>query len=187
MDSDISQLLQKAREGNETARELLYAELHSQLREQARGLMANEQVDHTLQATALVNEACVKLLREGVVDSSENRRQLFHAAIRAMRQVLVDHARARSTSKRGGEFTRQPLDIVLTNFERNHNATFLDLELALERLERESSREHEALTLRFFGGLTIAETAQLMGISDSTVESDWRLARAKLISWLHDG
>lgn len=186
MEPDISRLLQEARDGNETARDLLYSELHAQLRDQARGLLANEQVDHTLQATALVNEACVKLLREGVVDSSENRRQLFHAAIRAMRQVLTDHARARSTTKRGGEFTRQPLDVVLNNFERNHSVTFLDLELALERLQRESSREHEALTLRFFGGLTIAETAKLMGTSDSTVESDWRLARAKLVAWLKD-
>jgi len=186
-DSDISMLLQAAKDGSTEAQNALFERLHEQLRITAQGLMKNERIDHTLQATALINEACLRLLNEGVVDSAENRRQLFHAAIRAMKQVLVDHARARAAKKRGGSLQRQSLDIVLDQFESTHELSFLDLEISLERLQRESPREHEALTLRFFGGLTIAETARLTGSSESTVEADWRLARAKLMTWLKQG
>lgn len=181
---DISILLHKAREGNQSARDSLFAELVDQLRDQARGLMKNERADHTLQPTALVNEACLKLMQEGAVDSAENRRQLFHAATRAMRQVLIDHARGKSAQKRGGDHQKQPIDLVLEQFEAKHKLSFLDLDEALERLHKESPREFEALNLRFFAGLTIAETAELMKCSTGTVESDWRLARAKLMVWM---
>jgi len=181
---DFSQLIQKARDGDETARESLFAELHQQLRLHAQGLMRNERDDHTLQATALVNEACLRILNDGVVDSVDNRRQLFHAAIRAMRHVLVDHARARATQKRGGDLQRQPMDVVLDNFETTHDYSFLDLEQALDRLQADAPLEHETLSLKFFAGLTIAETASLMECSESTVEARWRLARAKLVTWL---
>lgn len=183
---EISALLQKAQDGSQTARDSLFSELTDQLRAQARGLMKHERADHTLQATALVNEACLKLMQEGVVDSAQNRRQLFHAATRAMRQVLIDHARSKSAQKRGGEYTKQPIDVVLDQFENKHKLSFLDLDVAMERLQKESPREFEALNLRFFAGLTIAETADLLECSPATVESDWRLARAKLLVWLKE-
>jgi len=182
--TDISILLQKAQLGNDAAREALFVELHDQMRTHARGLMQNERNDHTLQATALVNEACLRIFREGVVDTAGNRRQLFHVAIRAMRQVLVDHARARNSRKRGGDLEREPLDDVLDEFEQKHQLPFADLDEALEILQKEAPREHEALSLRFFAGLTIAETARIMECSESTVEADWRLARAKLLTRL---
>ena len=181
---EISVLLQKAQDGNQKARDGLFAELTDQLRRQAHGLMKNERADHTLQATALVNEACLRLMQEGVVDSAQNRRQLFHAATRAMRQVLIDHARSKSAKKRGGDYQKQPIDLVLDQFETKHKLSFLDLDVALERLQKESPREFEALNLRFFAGLTINEAAELMECSTATVESDWRLARAKLLVWL---
>ena len=188
MKSDISTLLVLAKEGSDEARQSLFSELHNHMRAKAKSLMSDERANHTLQATALINEACVKLLREGVVDSAENRRQLFHAAIRAMRQVLIDHARARDAQKRGGsQLKRQPMDFVLEHFEETHDMPFLDLENALQRLQQESPRQHEALTFRFFGGLSIGETAKLLECSVSTVESDWRLARAKLTMWLSAG
>lgn len=184
MPSDITSLLSNAKDGSEQARNTLFEKLQMDLRNHARVLMLNERDDHTLQASALVNEACLKIIQEGVLDSVDNRRQLFHSAIRAMRQVLIDHARARAARKRGGEWKRQSLDAVLENVESSHKVRYLDLEDALERLATESQRQHEALCLRFFGGMSIAETAEIMGCSESTVEADWRLARAKLVSWL---
>lgn len=183
---DISHLLDQAHGGSERAREDLFTILHRQMRQSARGLMNNERADHTLQPTALVNEACLKLMAEGSIDNAENRRQLFHAAIRAMRQILIDHARGRSTKKRGDGQQRHSLDVVLDNFETKHQLSFLDLEAALERLSEISPRGYEVLNLRFFGGLTVAETAELIGCSVGTVESDWRFARAKLMLWLQE-
>ena len=182
--TDLSQLLQDAKSGKTNAREALFAELVSQLRQHASLLLLNERADHSLQATELVNEACVRILQGDVVESVENKRQLFFAAIRAMRQVLVDHARARACQKRGHGMKARALDIVLANFEAKHQLSFLDLDVALEKLQNESPRLHETLSLRFFAGLTIADTAELLDCSDSRVEADWRLARAKLLHWM---
>ncbi|MFK7738197.1 MAG: ECF-type sigma factor [Pirellulaceae bacterium] len=154
------------------------------MRQHAQRLMRNERRDHTLQASALVNEACLKLMQEGAIETAENRKQLFYASIRAMRQVLTDHARSRLSLKRGGQLQRQPLDDVLQEVESTHQVPYLDLDVALERLAAESSRQYETLCLRFFAGLTIAQTSEMMECSESTVEADWRLARAKLLSWL---
>lgn len=183
---DFSILLSKAHLGSDQARDALFVMLHRQMRENARGLMKSERSNHTLQPTALVNEACLKLMAEGAIDSSANRRQLFHSAIRAMRQILIDHARARATRKRGVGLKRHSLETVLDNFESRHNVSFLDLEAALNRLKDSSPRGHEVLTLRFFGGLSVSETADLIGVSIGTVESDWRFARAKLMVWLEE-
>lgn len=181
---DLSQLLKEAKSGRRDAREAFFAELVSQLRRHASHLLKNERPDHTLQATALVNEACVRILQGDVVASVDNKRELFFAAIRAMRQVLVDHARSRKTLKRGQAFQSRPLDIVLANFEAKHQMSFLDLEIALEKLQEQNPRLHETLLLRFFAGLTIRETAELLECSDSRVEADWRLARVKLLNWM---
>jgi len=145
-----------------------------------------ERSGHTLQATALVNETCLKILQGDVVNTAENRRQLFFSAIRAMRQVLVDHAKGRNAAKRGKGVKPQSLDYVLQHFEARHRVSYLDLEIALERLQAQSPRLHETIILRFFAGLTIAESAEVMGCSDSRVETDWRLARAKLLKWIGD-
>lgn len=181
---DISLLLEQVREGDSESREVLFRRLHFEMRESARRLMKNERSSHTLQATALVNEACMKMLSEGVVDSAENRRQLFSAAIRSMRQILIDHARGRAAKKRGAGSKRHPIDVVLENFESKHQTSYPELEDALERLRKSSPRKAEVLTLRFFGGLTIEETAEFLECSVGTVESDWRFARAKLLVWL---
>ena len=177
-------MLADARDGDVDSREALFRQLHKEMRVSARRLMKNERSSHTLQATALVNEACLKMMSEGVVGTVENRRQLFFAAIRSMRQILIDHARGRATQKRGAGLERHPIDIVLENFETQHQLSYPDLEEALGKLREASPRQAEVLNLRFFGGLTIAETAELVGCSVGTVESDWRFARAKLLVWL---
>jgi len=182
--SELSALLERAQDGSVNARDSVYSLLHQQLRHHAYQLMRNERPDHTLQASALVNEACLKLIAEGALDSVANRRQLFHTAIRAMREVLIDHARACAAQKRGCGMQRQVFDEVLDRFEATHSHSFLDLEDALQRLKVEAPREYDALNFRFFGGLSIAETARLLDCSPSTVEADWRFARAKLLQWL---
>lgn len=182
---EISQLLGDAHDGN--TRNVLFEMLHRKMRSDARGLMKGERADHTLQPTALVNEACLKLIAEGTIESSSNRRQLFFSAIRAMKQVLIDHARAKLTKKRGAGLAKQSLDIVLDNFESKHDVSFLDLESAMTRLKDSSPRAFEILNLRFFGGLTVPQVAELIGCSVGTVESDWRFARAKLLIWLRWG
>ena len=179
-------LLQQVKDGDDSARERLFLELQSELRDMAGGLMRRERPDHTLQATALVNEACVKLLDSDAMKSATSRRYFFGMANRAMRQILVDHARKRSATKRGGEYQRGSLDIVLENFEASSGCQFADLETSLESLQQQSPRQREVVELKFFSGLSIAEIAEVLEVSEGTVERDWRLARAKLYQQLKE-
>jgi RNA polymerase sigma factor (TIGR02999 family) len=183
---DVSVLLDQVKQGDESARERLFRELQSELRDMAAGLMRRERPDHTLQATALVNEACIRLLDSDAIQNASDRRYVFGMANRAMRQILVDHARRRQTVKRGGDYQRGSLDIVLDNFESMNGCQFEDLEASLESLERESPRQREVVELRFFSGLSIPEVAEVLEVSVGTIERDWRLARAKLYSQLRD-
>ena len=187
---DVSVLLEKVKCGKASgqldATNELFNHLTVQLRMIAEGMLSCEKAGHSLQVTALVNETCLKILQGNAVDSADNRRQLFFAAIRAMRQVLIDHARIRDAVKRGKGVKPQSIDYVLLNFEAKHRVSYLDLEIALEKLQAQSPRLHETISLRFFGGLTIAEAAEVMNCSESRVESDWRLARAKLLMWIGD-
>lgn len=182
---DVSILLDRARSGDEQAHGELFNAINDDLRQLAGNLMRQERKDHTLQASALVNEAYVRMCDQGIVQSAENRRYLFGAANRVMRQILVDHARSRSAKKRGGEAKRNALDVVIDNFETNHATNFLDLDEALDKLGAESPRQREVVELKFFSGLTIEQTAELLGCSHGTVEGDWKLAKAKLYRWLN--
>ena len=141
-------LLQQLKQGDESARDRLFITLQSELRDMAGALMRRERPDHTLQATALVNEACIKLLDSDAFSNVSDRRYMFGMANRAMRQILVDHARRRRTDKRGGEFQRASLDIVLDNFESQNQCQFEELEAALESLEAVNSRLKD-------GGITL--------------------------------
>lgn len=180
----VSLLLQKARTGDEAAHQELFEAISGEMRQLAGGLMRGERADHTLQASALVNEAYVRMREQGVVENAENRRYLFGAANKAMRQILVDHARTRQAKKRGGEANRNALDTVIDNFETHNEMNFLDLDDALTRLGEDSARQREVIELKFFSGLTIDQMASVLGCSHTTVENDWKLARAKLFRWL---
>jgi RNA polymerase sigma factor (TIGR02999 family) len=181
---EVSMLLQQVKGGDESAREKLFGQLQSELRDMAAALMRSERPDHTLQATALVNEACVRLLDSDAINNASDRRYFFGMANRAMRQILVDHARKRQTIKRGGEYQRGSLDIVLENFEQSNGCRFDDLEASLDALEQDSPRQREVIELRFFSGLSIPEVAEVLDVSVSTIEREWRLARAKLFKQL---
>ena len=186
--TDISLLLEQVQFGGTnahlTATNALFDQLTVQLRTIAEGMLRNERDGHSLQATALINETCLKILQGDVVNNAANRRQLFFAAIRAMRQVLIDHAKNRNAIKRGRGEKPLALDCVLQHFEAKHQMSYLDLEIALEKLQAQSPQLHETISLRFFAGLTIAESAEVLECSKSRVQADWRLARAKLLMWI---
>ncbi len=181
---DVSRLLRQVKGGDDSAKEQLFGQLQSELRGMAAALMRGERPDHTLQATALVNEACIRLLDSDAINNASDRRYFFGMANRAMRQILIDHARQRQTVKRGGDYQRGSLDIVLENFETSNGCRFDDLEASLEMLGDDSPRQREIIELRFFSGLSIPEVAEVLDISVSTIERDWRLARAKLFKQL---
>ena len=188
---DITRLLSDSASGDERARarlvELLFTELHTLARVQ----MASEKGGHTLGATALVSEAYLKLFRPGAgeggspVEPWADRRAFFAAAVTAMRRVLVDHARARLTKKRGGS-SRRPMpnfdaDAVAAA-ESLEPAEFLSLDEAISRLHEVDERAAQVTRLRFFAGLSVEAVAELLEVSDRTVLRDWNFARA----WLRD-
>lgn len=151
----------------------LYEELHRIAARQ----FASERAGHTLQPTAIVSEAYLKLSRQGGLPSLE-RTQLLGIASHAMRQVLIDHARRRGARKRGGEVKRTTLGDVGAEVDVDE---LLALDEALDRLERIDSRLRRVVECRFFGGLTADETAEALGVTRRTVQRDWAKARA----WLH--
>lgn len=154
---------------------------YGELRRLAAAKMAAERPDHTLDATALVHEAYLRL---GGDQAFENRSDFLRAAAEAMRRILVDHARARNAEKRGGGRRRVPLDEAIRWRESPEH--LLALEDVLKRFAAEEPRKAELVTLRFFGGMTMPEAAQVLGVSVPTAERWWTFARAWLYSELGD-
>lgn len=163
-------------DGDEAARDALIPVVYDQLRRIARQHLRRERPGHTLQTTALINEAYLKLVEQSV--SWQSRNHFFGIAARLMREVLVDHARARQRLKRGGN--PQQISLTAAEDEQEESADLLALNDALETLAEVDPQRSQIVELRFFGGLTIAETAQAMRISTPTVERGWRAARAWL-------
>jgi RNA polymerase sigma factor (TIGR02999 family) len=176
---NLTALLDAIRDGREGAADRLVTAIYAELRRLAGGLMRHERPGHTLQPSALVHEALLRLLGGDALAELPDRRHLFAAASRAMRQVLVDHARRRRTSKREGGRARVPLDEALAGLAEQH-FDVLALHEALDRLAGEHPRPAQVVDLRFFGGLTVPEVAELLAVSNTTVEADWRFARAWL-------
>ena len=172
-------LLHAVRAGEPDARDRLVRAVYGEFRRMAGDLMRRERPGHTLQPSALVNEAILKLFEGDVLTNAPNRRYLYAAAAQAMRQALVDHARKRDAAKRDGGRKRVPLDAVLACFEEKR-LDILALDEALDRLIAMSERQGLVITLRFFAGLSVPEVADSLGVSVATVESDWRAARAWL-------
>jgi RNA polymerase sigma factor (TIGR02999 family) len=176
---ELSVLLEEARAGREGARDRLVQAIYSELRRTAGGLMRHERPDHTLQPSALVHEALLRLLSGETLADVPNRCYLFAVAAQAMRQVLVDHARRRRAAKREGGRARVPLDEALGALEEQ-GLDIIALHEALDRLAQAHPRQAHVVTLRFFGGLSVPEVAEALAVSVTTVESDWRFARAWL-------
>ena len=179
---DATELLQRVGEGRHDAEapllSLLYGELHGLARRHMRG----QSSAHTLQPTALLHEAWVRLVGDAV-GPFENRQHFLAFASRAMRNVLVDHARARKAQKRGGDRERVPLDDAVASYEAQ-GFDVLELEAALTRLAEQEPELVRLVELRFFGGLEMREAAEVLGVSLSTAERRWRMARMWLRSAL---
>jgi RNA polymerase sigma factor (TIGR02999 family) len=176
---ELTALLVEARAGDVAAKERLTRAVYGELRRMADALMRRERPDHTLQPSALVHEALIRLFDSDALDQAQDRRYLFAAAAQAMRQVLVDHARRRDADKRGGRRERVPLDGVLQYFEERR-LDVIALHEALDQLMVLHERQGLVVALRFFTGLSVPEVADVLGVSAGTVEGDWRIARAWL-------
>ena len=168
--------------------EELFPHVYDELRRLARGYMSRETPGHTLQPTALVHEAYLKLVDQTRVDW-RGKTHFFAVGARIMRRLLVDHARERGAQKRGGGWRPVTLSDVLgpVGADALDPEQLLDLDSALERLAEIDEREAKVVTLRFFGGLTVEQVADVLGVSKRTVENDWRHAQAWLRRRLSDG
>jgi RNA polymerase sigma-70 factor, ECF subfamily len=176
--SCVTQLLEKSEPGERHAEERLFADVYSELRALAARYLQRERKNHTLQPTALVHEAYLKLAGQTRVDW-QGRAHFLAIAAQAMRQILVDHARRHRAAKRGGNRHCIALDDNLV-IESSRDVDLLALEDALSRLTKLDPRQARMVELRFFGGLGIAEVAEVMGISKRSVEREWTMVRAWL-------
>jgi RNA polymerase sigma factor (TIGR02999 family) len=175
---EVTELLLDWREGNQEAIDRLMPLVYNELRRLAAYHMKRERPDHTLQASALINEVYLRLVDQKSV-SWQNRAHFFGIASRLMREVLVDHARSRNYAKRGGD--RQKVDIEkVAELAQENSPDLIALDDALKSLASIDERQSRIVELRFFGGLTSEETAEVLGISLRTVEREWNMARAWL-------
>jgi RNA polymerase sigma factor (TIGR02999 family) len=165
--------------GDESALALLIPLVEHQLHQIARRCMAGERVGHSLQATALVNEAYLRLIDAKHV-SWKDRTHFLAVAARVMRHILVDHARSKQYQKRGGQAVRVTLDEALVVADEP-DQDFVALDHALNALALVDSRKSQVVELRFFGGLTLEETADALSVSRDTVKRDWKMAKLWLL------
>lgn len=159
---------------------MLLPVVYDELKRMAASHLRRERSDHTLQATALVHELYVRLVDQTAL-TWENRAHFFGIAAQAMRQILVDHARSRAAVKRGGDQRKVTLDDLLSGGAAAGSPDLLDINDALDRLTTLDPDQGRIVELRFFGGLTVEEVAEVMDISPTTVKREWRTAKA----WLH--
>lgn len=185
MSTDTRDVLRRLADGDERALDELVPLVYDDLRRVARGQLAREHPDHTLDTTALVHESYLRLVGSTAIDV-ESRAHFLSVAARAMRRILVDHARRRQAQKRGGGVVPEPLAPGLA-VVRNRSPQLLALDDALERLEELDSRQARVVEYRVFAGMTVEETAKMLGVSPATVKRDWTVARAWLNRQLRPG
>jgi RNA polymerase sigma factor (TIGR02999 family) len=176
---DVTKLLAAWSQGDEEARDKLLPLVYHELRRVASRYLRNERRDHTLQATALVHETYLRLVEQKRT-RWQSRAHFFGVAAQLMRRILVDHARRHATAKRGGALWRVGLD-ENTPAKAPRDVEMVVLDDALEELAGFDPKQARLVELRFFGGLTLQETAEVLGISVATVKREWSTARA----WLH--
>jgi RNA polymerase sigma factor (TIGR02999 family) len=182
--STVTELLRAWGDGDEAALGELIPLVESELRRLARVYMARERIGHTLQTTALINEAFLRLIDARQV-AWQDRAHFLGIAARLMRRVLVDHARARGMQKRGGGAYKVPLDDALAASPAP-DLNVLALDRALEALAAVDERKCRVIEMRVFAGMTVEETAEALRVSADTVKRDWRLARLWLVRELEN-
>lgn len=178
-ETDVTALLSEMSKGNASAAERVVPIIYEELKRLARRYMRRERSDHTLQTTALVHEAYLKLVGQESVNW-QSRSHFYGVASQMMRRILTDYARRNLRLKRGGDKDILPLDEALV-FSPEHSEELLNLDEALGRLAKLDARQGRIVELRFFAGLTVEETAEFLRISPKTVKRDWAVAKA----WLH--
>ncbi len=183
---DITRLLQRVAQGESGAAEELYQQVYDELHRLARRQMKGALSGQTLQPTALVGEAWLRLEKAGADGGYKSRQHFLAVASRAMRSALVDQARRRNAEKRGGARKREPLELAVDLYEERC-VDLLALDDALEQLGAEEPRQSKVVEMRFFGGLTMREIADSLGVSGATVDRDWQLARIFLQGQLKAG
>jgi RNA polymerase sigma factor (TIGR02999 family) len=182
---DTTALLVDVREGNDNAEQALYDEVYTELRQRAQGQRKRWQGDPSLRTTALVHEAYLKLVGQEE-QSWKSRSHFFAVASQAMRHILLNEARRRRAEKRGGDAPVLSLDALRSSFGRAPATTeerdemLVVLDTALTQFEEEYPRAARVVECRFFGGMTIEETAEALSISEATVNRDWKVARSRL-------
>jgi RNA polymerase sigma factor (TIGR02999 family) len=176
---DVTVLLQNAQAGDHEALDQLLPLVYGELKRIAAGHLRRERSDHTLQATALVHEAYLRLVQQHSVDW-RNRAHFFGIAAEMMRRILVNYAVQQNADKRGGKAERFSLDDA-TSLAAQSEVDLLLLDEALSKLATFDASQARIVELRFFGGLTVEEVAEVLGVSESTVKREWRAAKA----WLH--
>jgi len=178
--NNVTQLLVELTDGNTRVLELLLPIVYNELRSLANNYLRRERADHTLQPTALVHEAYMKLVDQKNVQW-QNRAHFFGVAANIMRRILVDHARKHNADKRGGEFAKEQLEEALVVVSEDKSFELLALDDALEELAKVDPQKSRIVELRYFGGLSVEETAEVMGVSEITVKRHWKMAKA----WLY--
>ena len=176
---EVTKLLLAWSQGDETVLEKLTPLVYEELRRLAHRYMARERPDHTLQTTALVNEAYLRLIDQKNVQW-QNRAHFFAISAQMMRRILVDFARSRQYQKRGGQLHQVSLDKVL-EVAQGQGADLVALDDALSALAAIDPRKSQVVELRFFGGLSVEETAEVLKVSPETVTRDWRMAKVWLL------
>jgi RNA polymerase sigma-70 factor, ECF subfamily len=176
----ITGLLKDWSEGNQAAFDQLMPLVYDELHRQAARYLRKERAGHTLQTTALIHEAYLKLLGHTQIEW-QNRTHFFALASTAMRRILVDYARERNREKRGGSRENVPLDEGLQISANEKSVDLIALDEALERLEKLDARQARVVELRYFSGLSLDQTAEVLGVSRATVRSDWSFAKVWLL------
>lgn len=177
---EISRLLKAWSDGNEKALDEMLPLVYDELRRQAHRFLRRERKSHTLQTTALIHEAYLNLVRQKCI-TLQNREHFFAISANLMRRILVNYANARHRKKRGGAEENLEFDESILIVTKAKNLDLLALDEALTRLAKMDQQQAQIVELRYFGGLTIEETSEVMGIAPATIKRDWKLTKA----WLY--
>ena len=175
----ITMLLNKWRDGDSAALDKVIEYVYSDLRRRANAYLRRERREHSLQPTGLVHEAFIKLVDKREIEW-QDRNHFLAVASRVMRRILVDHARGRNREKRGGKFEDIPLDEAVPPSASRSSIDLIALDEALNKLAAFDERQAKIVELKYFGGMTLDETASVLDISEVTVKRDWQIARAWL-------
>jgi RNA polymerase sigma factor (TIGR02999 family) len=184
-EAEFANLLHRAKSGRPGALDELVARIYHDVRRMAAQRMRRERSGHTLQTTALVHEAFLRVLSDGTLDKTTDRSFLYRAVGMAMSRVLIDHARKRNLKKGPAHLNRSPLDAAIDRLTSVEDVSVGELREGLEELNRVNSRAFMVLQLRYFHGMNRDDVAKKLGLSQKTVERDWRFARGWLFERLN--